>query len=404
MKSTLMPSNDFSVALRLAALLALAFGSNLGIAQTPIAHWTFDEGLNNYNLSTVPDIANGNDAVWQDFNEDMTPDLSGLAYGAGIIGGAVHMAGGTDQFFRIAAVPQIDGITPTPDFGEGDPVLGVGVTWSAWIYLDADNTDGFNTIFGSREVEDVESAAGQTTNNNWNMTWDGANRRIDSRIGDQGSPTAGGTAVALSDVGSVERDQWHNLVTVWGNVGNTDGGGFQLPSLRLYIDGALVRDIPDTKVYELVSSGSWRIGDDVCCSNREFDGLLDDYAIFASALSTAEVQTLYNNGLNGINAAGTSTDTLLPGDVDGGGVSMSDFEIIRSNLTRSVTARNLGDLNGNREVDLDDFQEWFDHASPEFQAQALVELGLAVPEPSALVLVGLTLAPALFGRRKKRKC
>ena len=69
------------------------------IAQMPVAHWTFDEGINNYDLTTVSDIRNGNDAVWQ------SDGGAGLSYATGQIGGAAKLSGGTDQFFKIDAIP-----------------------------------------------------------------------------------------------------------------------------------------------------------------------------------------------------------------------------------------------------------------------------------------------------------
>jgi hypothetical protein len=62
-----------------------------------------------------------------DLDAEMNFDTSGLSYVPGRIGAAVRLGGGTDQFFLVESVPQIDDTVLTPPFGEGDPVLGVGV-------------------------------------------------------------------------------------------------------------------------------------------------------------------------------------------------------------------------------------------------------------------------------------
>ncbi len=374
-----------------ATLLASVAIAPAATAQTPVAHWTFDDGIANYDTTTVVDIVNGNDAVWQNGNAEEGFNTGALSYTPGVLGGAARLSGGTNNFFLVPSIPQIDGVVATPEFGGGDPVLGVGITWSAWINVDVDNGSTNQGVLVGRTVTD-EALAGEGTNQNWGMNW--ANGSIiDSRVSGQqlNSPAA-----------SIVRGQWHHLALVWGNV--DDQAAFILPAQRLYIDGALVSEDIDTEVFEFISSGSWLIGEDSCCNGREFDGLLDDFAVFASALSSAEVLALYNNGLAGVNASGVSTSTILPGDVDQSGtVDTADFGIIRDNLGKSVTARNLGDLDGNRRVDLNDFQSWLDLVPPALAAEALASYSANVPEPSGLALsVLMSLAAGLSCQRSRR--
>ncbi|MCA9260840.1 MAG: hypothetical protein KDA61_16615 [Planctomycetales bacterium] len=374
-------------------LIALALGVMLSapayfsVAQSPVAHWTFDVGLNNYATTTVEDVANDNDGVWQDMDGEAF-DLSGLSYAAGRIGGAVKLGGGTDQFFLVDAIPQLDGIVPTPVIGAGDPVLGVGLTLSAWIYAPSTAATGYKGLLKSRSITD-ETSGGTGTGQDWGLAWEGGDH-IDARLSGQ----------ALDSSAVITRDAWHHVAMVWGNVDAT--ASFIPPAFRVYVDGTLEAEDADSEVYELVSGGAWLIGEDSCCGGREFGGMLDDLAVFDSALSTAEVQTLYNNGLNGINASGVATAPILPGDADGDGdVSIDDFEIIRSNLTKTVTARNLGDLDGNRRVDLDDFQQWLDVAPASLAAQAMAALSsAAVPEPVSGTLAAVGVAAALRRRRR----
>ena len=351
----------------------------VGQLPDPVAHWTFDEGLENYALDTAIDSANGNTGIWQNSNTD------GLAYAAGQIGGAVKLRGDEDDFFQIPSIPQIDGIEPTPV--SGFPVLGVGITFSAWIYIDQDTTATNKGILVSRDVTD-ETLAGFETEQYWGFNWSGGDQ-IDFRVSD----TAGGVA---SDPNSIGKEQWHHLVMVWGNV--DDSTSNIPPSQVVYVDGVRqTEDINDTGVFKLETSGVWLIGNDNCCGEREFEGLIDDVAIFAEAFSDSDVATLYSNGTLGIDAAENNTGIILPGDVDGGGVTITDFEIIRDNMGLDVNARSSGDLNGNKRVDLNDFRIWLNEAPEPLAAQAIASL--SVPEPSS---VQLLLAATLFflGRRR----
>jgi Concanavalin A-like lectin/glucanases superfamily len=391
MNSRLACLKKLSASLGLFGLIGIVVGSSLAIAQTPVAHWTFDDGLNNYDLTTVTDVVNGNNAVWQHLDADQNFDTNGLSYAPGQIGGAVRLGGGTDRFFRVESVPQIDGIVATPNFGEGDPVLGVGVTWSAWMYVDSSNVSSNQGVLVGRTVTD-ETTGGQGVNQNWAMNWVNGGQ-IDSRV-------SGTASISPSD--SISPNQWHNVVLVWGNVGNVDEFSFMVPSQRLYIDGVLKGEIANSGVFKIDSGGSWLIGEDSCCTGREFQGLLDDFAIFDSALSTAQVEALYNHGLNGINASGMNTAAILAGDVDGSGVvEVADFGIIRDNLGKTVAARNLGDLDGNRKVDLNDYQQWLQIVHPALAAAALQAYSGSVPEPSSLLLAALA-ATAGYGIRSSR--
>lgn len=364
----------------LLSLIAILVCCTLAIAQTPVAHWTFDDGLNNYDLTTVVDIVNGNNGVWQDLDSEENFDTSGLSYAPGIIGGAVRLAGGDNQYFLVDSIPQINGILPTPPFGGGDPVLGVGVTWSAWMYVAASAPSVYKGILASRTVSD-DTETGPGTNQNWGLNWEGGDH-IDARLS---------TNPLDSSANSITRDQWHHVVMVWGNVDGT--AAFIPPAFRVYVDGVLESEDPDSGVFELIDSGSWLIGEDTASPGREFQGLLDDLAIFGSALSTAQVQSLYNNGLNGINASGINTAAIMTGDVDGSGVvDPADFGIILDNLGKSVAARNLGDLDGNRRVDLNDYQQWLESVPPSMAAAAFQAYFGVVPEPSCLVLAALVAA------------
>ena len=52
-----------------------------------------------------------------------------------------------------------------------------------------------------------------------------------------------------------------------------------------------------------INGGVWQIGRDTCCSNRVFDGLIDDAGIWTRALSEREIGKIYRAGLMGIDQA-----------------------------------------------------------------------------------------------------
>jgi len=369
-----LPSTTHVVAL----VLSFSFTSYLS-AQSPVAHWTFDEGINNYDSEAI-DSANGNDGIWQ------AETKNNLGYTAGQIGGAARLQGNAEEYFLVPSIPQIDGIEATPPFPD-TPVLGAGATWSAWINVDEEEVGGYHGVVMSREVEDLTSG-GTETGQNWGLAWrDGTGptppSNIDSRVSNQGESTSGDT---------ITRGQWHHIALVWGNSETL------LPAQRVYIDGVLEGEDEDSGVFELILSGSWALGaDPFSTSGRTFNGLLDDIAVFDSALTTAEIQQKYNDGLSGVDAAGISTGQLEIGDVDGtGGVTIDDFNIIRDNLGKSVAARNMGDLDGDRHVSLDDYQRWLDNVPASLAAMAV-----AVPEPTSIALIGMAVVFGLSSCRMR---
>ncbi|TWT75690.1 hypothetical protein Pla123a_32000 [Posidoniimonas polymericola] len=347
----------------------------------PVAHYTFDQGVDDYSVVTAIDSANANDGVWQNVGFD------GLAYTGGVIGGAVSLRGATDDYFLIPSIPQIDGIEPTPFTA---PQLGVGITVSAWMYVDDDAPSGYKGIFKSRDVTS-ENISGVATGRDWGLAWEGGDH-IDTRVHSSGVD---------SNDGSITRNQWHHVALVWGNV---DAEAPAIPPASvIYVDGVKQANVVEnTEVFNLVTSGAWLIGEDSCCGGREFPGLLDDLAMFGEALSDADIATLYSNGLSGIDAAGNATGIILPGDVNQDeSVTIADFNIIRDNMGLAATARSQGDLNGNKRVDLNDFRVWLDAAPAAAAAEALATFSLPIPEPSSLLLV-LATGPLSASRRRAR--
>lgn len=381
MKCTFLASHLVAVT---SALVLGTACSEAVLAQTPVAHWTFNDGLNNYLDIDVDDISGGEStATWE------LPDASGLAYTGGIIGGAVKLAGGADNFFSIVSIPEIDNTVAIPD-PPTFPQMGVGITWSGWI-----NTVGIGSSYQGllmsyevtdRVLSDPNTAAPGKL---YGLGYESASTapHIDSRV-------------STGAVDSVDNDitagAWHHVAMVWGN----DTVSPVFPAHRVYVDGQLAAEDPDdTDVIEFITSGTWRIGSDPSGVNGQYIGLLDDFAVFDQALTATQIQTVYTNGLNGIDASGNNTADVVPGDVDGNGSpGIEDFNLIRDHLGQNVTGRNLGDLDGNRKVDLTDYRIWFDLAPLSAQKAALGQ----VPEPTAMLFFVQILLCGMCSRRVRR--
>jgi len=85
---------------------------------------------------------------------------------------------------------------------------------------------------------------------------------------------------------------------------------------RAFLNGVPVNDEPSDQpgLDEYRTQRSWYFGNDICCGGREFDGAIDDFAIFGRAMTPEEIMTLYTNGIGNetesTNAAGVVTPRL----------------------------------------------------------------------------------------------
>jgi hypothetical protein len=96
---------------------------------------------------------------------------------------------------------------------------------------------------------------------------------------------------------------------------------------------------------------------------------------------------------------------LVPGDTDGNGtVNLADFEPIRANFRKAVTARNQGDLVANGVVDFADFREWKTAFVGGGGSLAGLNLSFSsnVPEPAAVSLAVLGISCLVANLRTRR--
>ena len=228
-----------------------------------IAYWSLDEGEG----EVANDSIGGATAVWQ--NEGLN-----LEWEQGQIGAAARITDtGGDNFFRIESISKMIGA----------PAL----TISAWIDPEVQSSSGYNGVFMTRTINGV-------TNNSWGVAYEGDH--LDTRVN--------GPGIDSADLIDPEGG-WYHVVLVWNSEELTHTNyvnGVESAS------GAVAETVP-TRIGQ--TSGPWYIGYDDCCgNNRDFDGVIDDIAIWDKALTAEEIEALYNNGLEGIGAGGGSPSLL----------------------------------------------------------------------------------------------
>jgi hypothetical protein len=194
-----------------------------------------------------------------------------------MVGGSADLtdAGGdsANNYFRIASLNQLIGVG--------------GLTLSAWVNPDAQSSSAYNGMFMTRTFN------GQT-NNSWGLAIENnGNERLDSRVDGPGIDSPNGAIAAGSG--------WHHVALVWDGAAQTHTqyvDGAQTNTTSVAGDGGLGATIVGP------TSGPWYIGYDDCCGdNRDFDGRIDEVAVWGEALGATEVRKVYDAALNNISAA-----------------------------------------------------------------------------------------------------
>ena len=85
---------------------------------------------------------------------------------------------------------------------------------------------------------------------------------------------------------TVMDDNWHNVI-----------GTFDGTNVKLYVDGALTSTVASGTTGITYGSGDLTIGAFLNTGTLDFNGKIDETAIFNTALTAAQVNQIYNNGL-----------------------------------------------------------------------------------------------------------
>ncbi|MEM7311736.1 MAG: LamG domain-containing protein [Planctomycetota bacterium] len=342
-------------------------------AQTPIAHWKFDDGITVPGTMTAAESINFNNGSWA----GDPGALSWTDQTGGVIGGAAHLTtrGVEGNHFDVDAIPQLAGLDQ--------------MTISAWINPETQAT-GYTGVFTARRTDNQE---------NWGLAIEGSNPyRIDGRANGRAGYGVDGNGDPLRNIFAddantntqgVDTGGWYHLVQVWDGLTESN---------ITFVDGVQARPTSESGIPSDSSTlvNPWRIGDDKCCGGREYRGLIDDLSMFDVALDPTQVEQLYLNGLAGLDAAGNVFTEFLDGDVNLDNlVDLVDFEIIRDNFYMDVTTREEGDLTADGFVDFDDFDQW------KTAAGALGE-GVFIPEPAGMSLAWMALLGLMTLRRNRR--
>lgn len=213
-----------------------------------VAYWTFDGDLK--------DAINGFDGTAQGTNA--------IAFVAGKFGKAIQLDG-TDQYVDITGNNSKDNLS----------FDGASVSIACWF-----TADSFDKSW--------QALVAKGEGNDWRVARDNANTTMSYA----GGLTDVAGAVDVSDGG------WHHLVAISDATGTAFG-------TALYIDGVQDGNQPGAAV--LTKNGKdVFIGENPDSSGRQWNGKIDDMAIWNRVLSESEIGTLYNNG------TGKALGTLIP--------------------------------------------------------------------------------------------
>ena len=166
--------------------------------------------------------------------------------------------------------------------------------------LQLNGKDQYVEITGGNEDE-LEFPNGSMTIAGWfkvgafDKSWqallskgEGSNYRIARRGDGNAVGYAGGVGEGADDVGSVNDGQWHHFVAV----SDATGAAF---GTALYIDGVL-HGINATKPVLTATTKRLFIGENPDALGRQWNGSIDDLAIWNRVLTGGEVATLWNSG------------------------------------------------------------------------------------------------------------
>jgi hypothetical protein len=172
-----------------------------------------------------------------------------------------------------------------------------------------DGNDQFVEITGGNENE-LEFPGGSMSIAGWfkvdafDTEWqaviakgEGSNYRVARRAATGTIAYAGGVGEGADDVPAVNDGQWHHFVAV------SDASPTGAFGTAMYVDGVL-RTVMASKPVLTANAANLMIGENPEARGREFEGLLDDIAIWNRVLTATEVATLYNSG------AGTAISSL----------------------------------------------------------------------------------------------
>ena len=224
-------------------------------------------------------------AAWT-FERDFTADVGGAAYDLTAVGGAT--AGEPGGRFGFAA--RFDRTSSQYAFTSGNVLRQhKDHSYSAWYKLDVTEISGKNRYFV------IETMAGNTPSNTaaWSISY--GLRKSHGDIGQVNVRTESGTGPVLDVVGgngNRGESEWHNIIVTYDADG---GGGLGEGRHTVYLDGSLIGTFDSDD--PLAAVGGLVIGGHREGKGRNWDGLIDDVAIFDHVLSDGEIQTLQSTSV-----------------------------------------------------------------------------------------------------------
>ncbi|MEP4076206.1 LamG-like jellyroll fold domain-containing protein [Haloferula sp.] len=241
------------------ASILLTLGASAQIADQLTAYWSFDNTLDDQ-AGSLSGSANTTD-------DDFTFQGSGSTFGAGFLGTAGYSGNG-------------NGYASTADSADVDESSDT-ISISLWVQAES-LTKNWQTILSKGQE---------------------SNYRIARRSNDDFVAWAGGNPDLSSNPHSIADNNWHHVVAVSGPSGS-----------HLYFDKQLVASDNDAAVITNSANQLW-IGNNPESTGRQWDGEIDDVAIWHRELSLAEVEQIYDagqvgNSLGDVIAGNAYTDGL----------------------------------------------------------------------------------------------
>lgn len=232
-----------------------------GLSARLLSYWTFDDTLSDiaHTLPSDSGVADNGEFVGADTDVNYAAD--------GLFGSSLTQNGGTGYVEVQASVDTLR--------GDSD-----ALTISAWIKV-PEFTANWQTLIAHGE------------GSQWRM----ARRSGESTVGYAGgAPDIPGAGIGPA----VDDGEWHHIV------GISDPDSAQV---SLYIDGTLVTtgNAPDIEDLAEGTTPNLFIGANPQRVGREWNGQIDDLALWGRALTEEEILSIYNDG------AGASIEDLLGG-------------------------------------------------------------------------------------------